>query len=212
MHKLLLPLLICVSIGTFPSSGFAGSIVLDQENLTDVTAAFSVGLSEPGQTFVVGRSGILTSVDVRIQRNGTAGNDLTLEIRGTSNGIPLPTTTPALVTAVVPKDTVPDTQFSYISVDFGSAAIPVTQGDNLALVLRHPTGTGYLWDRGENYDNGALYWRRMRFLGADAPWEQLGVNGDFVFRTFVEIPEPSCFALLGIIIGFAGIVRRSHRI
>jgi uncharacterized membrane protein len=111
------------------------------------------------QTFTVGVSGTLESVDILINQFGTPG-DLLFDIRDTTGGVPLENDGTTLAAVAVPPSDVPTTQ-AWVSVDVSSFNVLVQVGDVLAIVLRTSGAGGYQWgaEQGNPYSGGAPYFR-----------------------------------------------------
>ena len=159
-----------------------------------------------GQTFTVGVSGTLTSVQVLVaQLFNQQAEDLLVTIFNTSGGLPNNPVTPAihLSPTIVPivQHASDFTDYAYLSASF---SLPVTTGNVLAIVLSTGDTSQYFWAGvlSGGYPRGQLF-RNEGFV-----WTPEGVE-DQVFRTFVEpkanVPElPS---LLLFAFGFAALLR-----
>lgn len=199
--------------------------VLDQSNDPTPTAAAGPGSSnlvDWAQTFTVGVTGTLTSVEVRVFRTSGVTDPLLFDIRTTTGGAPTEADAGAnilssfsIAAAVVSLGSVlGDGVFVSIAV-----SVPVTAGDVLAIVLRSDAPGGsfapYFWDgtSAGSYGGGAAY---LRF-GAG----MFGVStflSDLSFKTFVDsmrtgdqtVPEPSLLLLLATGAGLVA-CRRARR-
>jgi hypothetical protein len=117
------------------------------------------GTVHHAQTFTVGISGTLDSVDILISQFGTP-NDLLFDIRDTAGGVPLESDATTLAAVSVQPTEVPGSQ-TWVSVDVSSFNVAVQAGDVLAIVLRTSGAGGYQWgaEQGNPYPGGAPYFR-----------------------------------------------------
>jgi hypothetical protein len=167
------------------------SPILDQSFEPATLSRFlGIGPGTSGaQTFTVGITGILTEVDVLVERNGGAG--LRFDIRPTVNGVPVENDAMTLASITVPASTVPFPA-SFLDFDVSSFGILISQGEILAMVLSD--NSRWFGTPNDPYPGGAAYFRF-----ADTTFTPVFDNLDVGFKTFVEpIPEPSTLALLGI--------------
>lgn len=171
---------------------------------------------ELAQTFTVGLTGLLTSVDVQI-RNFGASLPLLLDIRSTSGGAPVEPNAPVLASASLPPASIPGT-VGFVS--FGFTPFAVTAGDVLAIALRASPGQGgfaYGWqgDAAGGYGPGQRYLRTpgtVTWFGGGSLSDQ-----DFGFKTFVDtaavaVPEPTSLALFATgLLALALMLRRRRK-
>jgi hypothetical protein len=157
------------------------------------TPFLGIGLDSSGaQTFTVGITGILTEVDVFIQRNGPILSDLHLDVRPTINGIPTGNDSAALGSVTLPMPAL-GTRPAFVNFDFSSLEIPISRDDVLAIVLSG--NAQWFGNFGDLYPRGTSF---FRFLPNDFSLSHDG-SVDVGFRTFVEpmpIPEPSTLVLI----------------
>lgn len=153
------------------------------------------------QTFTVGITGMLSQVDVLVEKNGP--DELRLDVRPTVDGLPIEDDNAALASVTVPFATIPSPR-AFLSFDVSSFGVRVSQGELLAIVL---TGNarwyGVTPELGPDdpYLGGAAYFRGLP--GAFFP--PFDGRADLGFRTFVDaIPEPPTIMLFGI--GVVGLV------
>src|SRR4051812_6514704 len=161
---------------TFVSAGL-GSINTDQQR---------------AQTFTVGRTGVLSEVDVyafRFFRNTTHG-DLTLDLRATQpDGRPTSNAGGELLSVTIPATSVPEQTYGFVPFDLSAFNFHVTQGEQLAIVLHvapDPLGdVTYQWDGSINnpYANGTT-WERL--IGNHDWVDEGGGDDDLGFRTWVD--------------------------
>jgi hypothetical protein len=170
--------------------------ILDQSFIpfpANPTPFLGIGLDSSGaQTFTVGITGILTEIDVFIQRNGPILSDLHLDVRPTVNGVPTANDSAALGSVTLPTPILGTTP-SFIAFDFSSLDIRVSQDDLLAIVLSG--NAQWFGNFGDPYPRGASF---FRFLPNDFSPSHDG-SVDVGFRTFVEplpMPEPCTVVLL----------------
>jgi hypothetical protein len=155
------------------------------------------------QTFTVGITGILTSVEVELQDFSVAPPSLTIAITNTVLGAPA---FPPLVLGSTALATSGLTTAETWVAGTG-LSIPVTAGDLLAIVITLSNKTG--WVNGPD-----VYAGGMAFNAFGGAWLSFD-NIDRSFRTFVEpapaaVPEPASMFLLGL--GLAGFwASRKHR-
>jgi hypothetical protein len=191
--------------------------VLDQSFDPAVPNIFSgVGVEvDKAQTFTVGLAGTLVRVDVNISRSVPPPpfpppDDLILDIRPTTAGVPIEDNTATLAQLVVPALTIPTVQ-DFVSFDLSAFGLAVTAGDVLALALRAPgsSPSGYAWVGASpgGYAGGGEFFRNaglplLPVLVWTPALNVSGVEDDLAFRTFVEVPAgvpaPGSFALLAI--------------
>lgn len=190
--------------------------ILDQHFEYDDCAAYpvcggSVGRADNAQTFTAGLAGLITRIDVLVQRLNINSGNLLFDLLPTVGSVPVENldrsfasiVRPALGIAMEPQ---------WISFDLTSFGVSIHPGDMLAIVLRDTTATccaTYLW-RG-SFD-GSIYAGGQRYLRGDdisgPVWNggTLGTppsnqaNIDLDFRVFVDTeparaPEPGTWAL-----------------
>ena len=180
--------------------------MLDQESLPGTPEALSVAIGfDRFQTFTVGKSGILSSVDVWASGKSKTVEDLFIGIYSTAGGAPAALIAEiAFAAGAVPCCT---SGLAPVSADFMAAAIAVTTGDVLAIGLRSdaanvsPFIERYVWQYGQDYAGGTS------FLNDGV------VSQDLAFRTYVTqangVPEPLSISLF--LLGLIPIMRRTIR-
>jgi hypothetical protein len=174
---------------------------------------FSGIYQDVAQTFTVGLTGQLTSVEFLLSSIGTPPGDLILDIRGTTGGVPNENDASVLGSSVLTA-TVLGSPAAFVSFDLTASNIQVTTGQVLAIVLRSrdsTLGDDYRanGDEGGTYAGGAGY-LRSQGTGVWDAWET-GVGPiDFGFKTYTLIPEPGTALLLGLgMLAVAGLRRRA---
>lgn len=199
-----------VVVAAASSVATCGLAAVDQE-FAPATPNFSAvvgagNLADWAQTFTVGISGTLTGLDLRIGRQPTTQQPLLYDLRTTSGNAPTESDAGAsvLVSGQLQASEVPtDFELSappnaFVHIDLSGAALQVSAGDVLAIVLRSDNpGTAYRWfgvggpPSIPRYSGGDSYHRHL------AGWNKLAENGDNAFRTYVSaVPEPSCSVLV----------------
>jgi hypothetical protein len=196
-----------------PRVGFAVPIldqVHDVSPLATWGGGFGCPCATPGdffdvaQTFTVGVTGQLTSLDLYITSNpGFPSSPLLFDIRPvSSSGAPLAANTSALISRAIPAANIPGPDTAFFTVDLTSSNLSIVAGDVLAIVLRSELGNyGFGGAPYNPYGGGAFFGRQVL---ASPGWTLDGFNGDLGFRTFVEpasaVPEPSSLALLSCVV------------
>lgn len=171
--------------------------VLDQSFIPSPAAAYQGNIVyrpldpdyvDQAQTFTVGMTGQLTSVEVLIEGfNQTA--DLLVDIRPTINGIPVSDDSAILGEVAIPGSDIPGFPHTFNSADFSSQNIQVTVGSELAIVLkidRSSPGGDYGWrgETGDLYPSGVAY-TRTSTVDWFAPLSD-DLTVDYGFKTFVR--------------------------
>lgn len=193
-------------IGVSVSSAQA-TVVLDQDyepGIYNSHATINKDIDH-AQTFTVGITGILDSIDVYIQRSPQWSDPLLVHVRPTAGGLPLASDASSLAATSVPGAGIP-TSPGFVSIDLSAANLLVTAGEVLAIVLQNNTNTGnissgaYTWEGhapsagGGNpalaYPLGQGYARTL----TSPNWSQF-TPSDRAFRTYVEIPLPGAVLL-----------------
>jgi len=207
----------CVKVDSF--SEFAifepNAAIVDQEydaiGAGSSTAATVDSTSERAQTFTVGLEGILESIGLQVVReDATTAADLLVDIRETSNGVPIENNAMTRANLTIPASEVPLALSAgeFFNIDVIVSAIAVNPGEVLAVVLRAPDATSalnrYRWLNGPNADD---------FSGGD-PYSR--TTGDWTlesldagFQTLVVVPEPS--AALSLLAGVGLLVALARR-
>lgn len=195
-----------------PLTGVANglTIVVDQSNEGSLLGSQGIGGSpgSPGdpvdaQSFTAGVTGTLAGIDVYVRRNSTdlTGQNLVAEIFSATANAPSGS---ALGSVSVPESSVP-ISFAMLNIDLSSLNIPVTTGNQFAIVLHDDNkanqSTAFGWGIGGAYSGGA----RSYDIGGGF----LVQSDDFLFKTYVTVPEASSAVLL--IAGITGLAMLRKR-
>lgn len=207
-----LGILIC---GLTTVSSTSAAVIVDQSNLPGPNFYNPLGptsvpnetTAEMAQTFTPGINGQITgiSVDLLSVDNGPGGAFISLELVSVSGGIP-DTTTPlsTTVTQLVPAGT------GFAFFDLSSQNINLSAGVTVAYWLTGDPAFGFsrwIGSNGSSYSGGEAY---VRFPGATdgSPTVWTDWQSDAYFQTFMNTPEPSTAAILGLGLVAMGLRRR----
>ena len=153
------------------------------------TAGGFENMGARAQTFTVGLTGTLTSVDLILSSGPTADDVLRVDIRGTTGGNPNLDDGAVLGSRLVSGLGLPVNNTSeFVSIDFSSLNIQVIAGQQLAIVIMRVVGSGgsdVLWvgeNQLEDYPAGHDVQRNG---GSGTTWTSL--TNDFYFRTYVQL-------------------------
>src|SRR5687767_3691112 len=190
--------------------------IVDQVFAPSSSSAIPAGLGQAAQTFTVGVSGTLVQIDVAAWLN-PLGLDFPLlfDLRPVDgSGVPLNDPSTALVQRTIPRASVPTNQTptpdQFVAVNLG-LGVPVTAGDQFAIVLNGATGGSYgvFANSGDGYAGGDYFWNFQTGL-----WE-LRSGADFGFRTWIEsattVAEPSTLLLIVTSVASVVLSRRNRR-
>jgi hypothetical protein len=154
---------------------------LDQAHVPASFTLFAGGNTHKSQTFTVGRSGVLTHIDIYIV---FAGVDMLFDVRATAAGVPVESDATTLYAEVIPSARI--TSSTYYTFPLGPNGIAVTAGQVFAFVMR-PNGTASFQWNGTNtnaYPGGV--WRYRNPGAGVNVWTVSDANFDMAFRTFVS--------------------------
>ncbi len=186
-------LLVAFACTVAPSCGSSGSsnplppgTMLDQFTL-NVGGSSLVDLGEYGiggqtvqlaQTFTVGKAGMLVAIDIIA---GGAESDLTVRIMPAPAGVIDENNANALATITIREDDVAPPGFLTF-LRLPGSGIPVAVGDQLAITLDHPDGSGKCLESSSAYDRGHSFERDNRMIPT---WSERTGRGDLFFGTYV---------------------------
>jgi hypothetical protein len=164
---------------------------------------------EAAQSFAVGKSGLLSRIELMVQ--SFSEEPIILHLYSISYSIPDQNI--ATATALAPYTSNNDNNFSWISFDLRSNNIQVDAGEPLAVGLTPSSGGFTLWkasyfdDPGAVYDGGRMF-RKSPSSGYQ--WMEYSdyPDNDLEFRTYVIIPEPSTIVMLLLALTLGGLLWR----
>jgi hypothetical protein len=206
---LVLLLLLCGYVFSTELAG-ADPMLLDQDTTLPSDRDISFGYFNRdwgiAQTFTVGKSGRLTSIDLAMLSLGKLLNHtVTVSIVPVVNGEP-DLNVPRLASHAwlgndLPQAPIYTSPFFSLTFDLSDSPLMVRQGDVLAIIAETdspapPTGNEffrqYAWWCSTNgpghYSGGATF-------GFGTSGRLIEFETDTIFRTFVTVPEPSMLAL-----------------
>ena len=206
----------CVMI-TFEKSANAESLLLDQFNT--IVPLDGGGFVRSGtrhaQTFRVGVGGILTTVDFTVYRppdwdlpNAPLRVDL---YDTTATGLP---GSRVLASMFLNAAELSPQYDSFAQIDFANAALPVTPGQSLAIVLSTTATVGtYRVSATSEYGQDG-YVPGAGYVDYGTGWQKPfeGIpEWDYGFRTYVLVPEPSVtvIGLMALVGSFLSLSRRA---
>jgi hypothetical protein len=163
---------------------FAGIVqatpILDQQHLPDFNGQSLTVTNDRTQiqTFTVGVTGVLTRIDVRVERSPGTVEDLDLSLWSADvAGLPKD----LLATVSVPPSVIPDPGSAHlITVDLSAEAVAVLAGEVFAILLNsNEVNETYGWALSGQYDGGTAYTRLGPSLFVQSE--------DFHFSTYVDV-------------------------
>src|SRR5262245_22506753 len=183
-----LSLAVC-GCGDSPTGPTTGAVVDQAFEPGAANALVGVGnVGAYAQTFAVGRTGTLTSIDLILMAQG-ADDTIRVDIRGTSATFPSLDDSVVLGSRLVAAADLPPVNQGFVTINFVQG-IPCTPGQRLAIVLIRVAGSGnadVLWitenQTVEEYAGGTALQRNG---GNGTGWTNIG--SDFYFRTRVVVP------------------------
>jgi len=159
------------------------------------TVGFNVFVNSAlAQTFTVGMTGTLDSVDLLLQTQSSASDHMIrIDIRGTTGGSPNLDDGAVLGSRLVTATSLPvSPSQAFVTIDFRGEGIPVIAGQTLAIVLMYVSGNsvaGVVWlgepASVEEYVGGAPF---FRLGGSGTAWNVSNPDSDQYFRTRVLTP------------------------
>jgi hypothetical protein len=208
MHRLtsraiLFSLLIIASSTTIARAVITGPPQLDQQfHAATVNSSITVitvsSQQSWGQSFTVGREGVLTQIDVQVMRDAGVTAPIQFDVRRMAGAIPDLSATGLLFTTQIPAADVPVGGFttSFVtSISLLNNEIPVYVGDRLAILGSTTAASPikYNWSTNgpQPYPFGNALWKNISFSNFVAQ-----PDTDSGFQTWVAVPEPT---LLGVI-------------
>jgi hypothetical protein len=193
--------------------------VLDQQ-FEPTGFATGIGANGAAQTFTVGITGRLDAIEIFVGQGNPTGN-LVLEIQSGVIYGEIVTPSTVLTSLSIPVASLPSysppngTGFDFVLVNLPGPGISVSQGDELAVVMRTVGGAsgagGVMWGGSHTgtqpeYSAGmGLYFQPAGWvIGPDGPeyyhpdrWWTNPDLADYAFRTYV-VPEPASLFLFGV--------------
>jgi hypothetical protein len=172
-----------------PPPWVTASPQLDQDHtITSSIGETPSDAQEAGQTFNVGITGTLATIDVLLGRFGFASGNAQLTVYSTESGFP----SASLGSVSISAASVPTTGPIYIPVDVTSLNIAVTASDVLAFGIKN-TGSGpylmpYVSPPPPTYAGGSGVRRTLSV--PPGPWQTYTPERDFGFRTYIEAAAP----------------------
>jgi hypothetical protein len=148
---------------------------------------------DKAQTFTVGLTGLLDRIEVPVSRHPTTTGPLGLEVRTVIGGVPaadgvLGSVLASVEISLLGIPPLPGGGYTWVAAT--GLNIPVTQGQQLAIVLQNLDVNFIGWGANLTYGGGALFTREN-----NAAWQGLGAF-DGAFRTYVAVPETGGWLML----------------
>ncbi|MGI9455265.1 MAG: hypothetical protein ACR2NU_01820, partial [Aeoliella sp.] len=137
------------------------------------------------QTFTAAAAGLLSQVDVLMQRDGGDIGGLALELWPVVAGGPAGST-PLFSTPIDPND-VPVGPPAYVEVDVAAGGLTLKPGDQFAIAV---SGSAGLTDPNANWISGFPGYAAGAKFDRSGSWAINTSENDYGFRTFVVDTEP----------------------
>jgi PEP-CTERM motif len=188
-------LILSLSVGFLSSTALA-TPTLDQASPPGFGSSGFSSTLERAQVFTPGLTGLLTTIQVVIQKPAGSTDDLVVRLHDTSGGTPLEG---AIYTGIVSGALVPSTPGA-VTIDLSGAGIIAQTGVALAISLSNtsdPGSPGWFWRNSAGtpgYPGGDFF---LRGTPSDPTWTLTSFDGTFF--TFVDpeiVPEPTTALLL----------------
>lgn len=173
--------------------------VLDQDGIIeDSTAGFAIQSNQTlAQTFTVGVTGMLTSVQLQLGRREATDGSYIVDIYPATDGVPSLDPNAVLYSDMLSVDTLPTLEateplpWPVTRFELKPVGINVQKGDELAIVVSRKSISGppwVVWTTGHSELAGKSWVRSRNALDpADRNWKQL--SSALSFATFVT-PGP----------------------
>lgn len=182
----------------FVSAAASAIVVLDQENspppFSVIVGSGLQSFNQIAQTFAVGHTGVLDSIDLSLGVNESASGDVIFSLLPTIGGVPQIAT--PIYEQVFAANTLQDFSLSEpfsLNVDVSSAGLFVKPGDEYAWALSH-SGAGssnVFVNAAGSYDGGDPFRR-----SSDVALWSLASGSDRLFRTYVDTDATSGSSLI----------------
>jgi hypothetical protein len=194
-----------------PTAAQAASTLDQQYNTADLDLGIGLEGSGLGQSFTVGRDGLLDRVELDLgRRNPQNGpSTLTMEIREITDG-----EIGEVLRVVTLASTDVAVAFGFVSFDFLDLDVDIGDVFVINLSADQDNGNDVFWrtDTGVNNDPAGTYDGGTAFVAIDFPLPE----ADRGFRTFVDddiaaVPEPGTLALFGAALFGIALRRRRTR-
>jgi hypothetical protein len=171
---------------------YLGSNQGGPEGFWSAAQPFSGGYpKDVAQTFIVANAGTLTQVIVPVGlNNSTSPGELLFSLVPTVSGIPVENLALALVSIDVAVSPTGNPNQPFTDFIFNNLAVPVTQGESLAIVLQ-AVGSVPLVTGGANYPYpaGSAFIQQPGSGAFDDSW--FYIRGNIGFQTFVDCADPN---------------------
>ena len=195
----------------FSFSAPLSATVVDQNFATTDDPNHSTGLgivtTALAQTFTVGVTGTLASVEFNVLKTSGTTGDLSFDIRSLVGGVPELLMADALTTSTISSSLINTAggAWTTISVDVSAANIAVATGDMFAFVLNSPIGESFSVQT--DYTNAYAGGQRYSQNG-DGNFFFGSFSADLAFKTTVtSVPEPTIITLFALGLIGLGIAR-----
>lgn len=187
-HRLCLATVAIAALASIAAPAFATPVLDQNHTITSSIGDTPSDAQEVGESFTVGITGTLASIELLLGRFEFASGDAQLTMYSTTGGFP----SANLGFVTIPATSVPTTSPAYISIDLTTLNIAVAATDVLAFGVKN-TGSGpYLMPHVSppppTYSGGSGVRRTLNV--PPGPWQNYTPERDFGFRTYVEPAAP----------------------